>query len=59
MAVEAGMMLAGVTRFRWSFITSLTGGWKVGVQRSDSLDGSGAGEFNTVKKDGAVHSEPI
>ena len=59
MAVEAGMMLAGVPRFGWSFITSLTGGWKVGVQRSDSLEGSGAGKFDTVTKDGAVHSEPI
>jgi hypothetical protein len=48
-AVKAGMVLAGIARFGWSFSTSLMDGWEIGAHLSDTLEGSCVGEFNAIK----------
>jgi hypothetical protein len=58
-AVKAGMVLAGITRFGRSFITSLTDDWKVFVHASNTLDCCCGGKFDAIVEYGAVHEEPI
>jgi hypothetical protein len=58
-AVKAGMVLAGITRLRRSFITSLTNDWKVFVHASNTLDCCCGGKFDAIVEKGAVHAEPI
>jgi hypothetical protein len=58
-AVKTGMVLARVARFGWSFSTTLTECWKVGVQLSDSLKCSCRGKFNAIEEDGAIQSKPV
>jgi hypothetical protein len=59
MAIKSGMVLAGIARFGWSFSTSLSDGWEMGVHLSDTLEGSCVGKLNAIEEDGAVHSKPI
>jgi hypothetical protein len=58
-AVKTGMVLAGIARFGRSFSTSMTGGWKIGVQLSDALEGNCGGKFNAIMEDGAIQSKPV
>jgi hypothetical protein len=57
--IKAGVVFAGVARFRWLFGTSRVGDVKMGAEGSDTLKGSQAGNFNVIKQDGAVHSKPV
>jgi hypothetical protein len=58
-AVEPGMVLAGIAGFRRSFITSLADYWKIGTHLTDSLKRRCGCKFNTIVEDGVIHAKPV
>jgi hypothetical protein len=58
-AVEPGMVLAGIAGFGRAFITSLADCWKVGIHLTDALKRSCGCKFDTIVEDGVIHAKPV